>query len=78
MNVLTDGVTENAMTFYESLNSIVQAIGSALTTAFQSVASIFYNNGQITFVGYLALGTLSISLLGLGIRTLLKLIKQKA
>ena len=72
-----EGVTENAMTFFESLNAIVQAIGTALTTAFQSVASIFYN-GQITFVGYLALGTLAISLLGLGIRTLLKLIKQKA
>lgn len=65
------------MNFFQNLNEIVQAIGSALTTAFQSVASIFYN-GEITFVGYLALGTLAISLLGLGIRTLLKLIKQKA
>ena len=70
--------TTTAMNFFQSLNEIVQSIGSALTTAFQSVASIFYNNGQITFVGYLALGTLAISLLGLGIRTLLKLIKQKA
>lgn len=70
--------TTTAMNFFQSLNEIVQSIGSALTTAFQSVASIFYNDGAITFVGYLALGTLAISLLGLGIRTLLKLIKQKA
>lgn len=66
------------MNFFQSLNEIVQAIGTALTTAFQSVASIFYNGESITFVGYLALATLAISLLGLGIRTLLKLIKQKA
>lgn len=66
------------MNFFENLNSIVQAIGQALASAFQSVASIFYNGESITFVGYLALGTLAISLLGLGIRTLLKLIKQKA
>lgn len=69
---------ETGMKFFQHLNEIVQAIGSALTTAFQNVGNIFYNNGTITFVGYLALGTLGISLLGLGIRTLLKLIKQKA
>lgn len=66
------------MNFFENLNSIVQAIGQALTTAFQTVAGIFYDGASITFVGYLALGTLAISLLGLGIKTLLKLIKQKA
>lgn len=70
--------TETGMNIFQSLNEIVQAIGSALTTAFESVAKIFYTNGQITFVGYLALATLAISMLGLGIRTLLKLIKQKA
>lgn len=66
------------MDFFQNLNSIVQAIGQGLTTAFQYVSSIFYNGETITFVGYLGLATLAISLLGLGIRTLLKLIKQKA
>lgn len=66
------------MNFFGNLNSIVQAVGEALGTAFESVAKIFYNGETITFVGYLALATLAISLLGLGIRTLLKLIKQKA
>lgn len=68
------------MNFFESLKSIVTAIGDALGGAFESVAGIFYKTGEqggITFIGYLALAGLAVSLLGLGIRTILKLVNKK-
>lgn len=68
------------MNFFESLKSIVVAIGDALSSAFEAVAGIFYKTGDaggITFIGYLALAGIAVSLLGLGIRTILKLVNKK-
>lgn len=69
------------MNFFESLKSIVVAIGDALGSAFETVAGIFYKTGAegggITFIGYLALAGIAVSLLGLGIRTILKLVNKK-
>lgn len=68
------------MNFFESLTSIVTAIGGALASAFESVATIFYKTGEqggITFIGYLSLAAIAVSLLGLGIRTILKLVNKK-
>ena len=68
------------MNFFESLKSIVVAIGDALGSAFEAAAGIFYKAGEqggITLFGYLALAALAISLLGLGIRTILKLVNKK-
>lgn len=68
------------MNFFESLKSIVVAIGDALGSAFEAVAGIFYKTGDaggITFIGYLALAGIAVSLLGLGIRTILKLVNKK-
>lgn len=68
------------MNFFESLGSIVTAIGGAVVNAFEQVSSIFYKTGAdggIQFLGYVALGGLAISALGLGIRTILKLVNRK-
>ena len=68
------------MNFFQSLTEIVTAIGNALGAAFEAAAGIFYKTGEqggITLFGYLALAALAISLLGLGIRTILKLVNKK-
>lgn len=68
------------MNFFQSLTEIVKAIGNALSGAFESVSTIFYKTGEqggITFIGYLALAGIAISLLGLGVRTILKLVNKK-
>lgn len=68
------------MNFFQSLTEIVTAIGNALAGAFESVSRIFYKTGEqggITFIGYLALAGIAISLLGLGVRTILKLVNKK-
>lgn len=68
------------MNFFESLGSIVTAIGGAVVDAFNLVSGIFYKagaDGGIQFMGYIALGGLAISALGLGIRTILKLVNRK-
>ena len=68
------------MNFFQSLTEIVTAIGNALSGAFESVSAIFYKTGEqggITFIGYLALAGIAVSLLGLGIRTILKLVNKK-
>ena len=68
------------MQFFESLESIVTAIGGAVVSAFSQVSTLFYKTGEgggIQFLGYIALGGLAISAVGLGIRTILKLINRK-
>lgn len=68
------------MNFFESLGGIVTAIGGAVVDAFNLVSGIFYKAGEgggIQFMGYVALGGLAISAVGLGIRTILKLINRK-
>ncbi len=69
------------MNFFESLASIVTAIAGAVVKAFELVSSIFYKTGAegggIQFMGYIALGGLAISAIGLGIRTILKLVNRK-
>ena len=68
------------MQFFESLESIVTAIGGAVVNAFNQVSTLFYKTGEgggIQFLGYIALGGLAISAVGLGIRTILKLVNRK-
>lgn len=68
------------MNFFESLESIVAAIGGAVVNSFNLVSGIFYKAGEgggIQFMGYIALGGLAISVIGLGIRTILKLVNRK-
>lgn len=68
------------MNFFESLESIVTAIGGSVVNAFNLVSGIFYKTGDgggIQFMGYIALGGLAISAIGLGIRTILKLVNRK-
>ena len=68
------------MNFFENLGDIVTAIGGAVVNAFNLVSGIFYKTGDgggIQFLGYVALGGLAISAVGLGIRTILKLINRK-
>ena len=68
------------MQFFESLESIVTAIAGAVVNAFNLVSGIFYKTGDgggIQFMGYIALGGLAISAIGLGIRTILKLVNRK-
>ena len=66
--------------FFDNLGNIVTAIASAVVNAFELVSGIFYKTGEgggIQFMGYIALGGLAISAVGLGIRTILKLINRK-
>ena len=66
--------------FFDNLGTIVTAIASAVVKSFELVSSIFYKTGEgggIQFMGYIALGGLAISAVGLGIRTILKLINRK-
>lgn len=68
------------MNFFDNLGNVVTAIGSAVVNAFELVSGIFYKAGEgggIQFMGYVALGGLAISAVGLGIRTILKLINRK-
>ena len=68
------------MNFFDSLQTIVTSIASAVVNAFNLVSGIFYKTGEgggIQFLGYIALGGLAISAVGLGIRTILKLINRK-
>ena len=68
------------MNFFQSLSEIVTAIAGAVVNAFSLVSGIFYKAGEgggIQFMGYIALGGLAISAVGLGIRTILKLVNRK-
>ena len=68
------------MNFFDNLGNIVTAIANAVVNAFNLVSGIFYKTGEgggIQFLGYIALGGLAISAVGLGIRTILKLINRK-
>lgn len=70
------------MDFFGSLEGIVTSIAGAVVNAFSLVSSIFYKAGTgegagIQFMGYVALGGLAISAIGLGIRTILKLVNRK-
>ena len=68
------------MNFFDSLGGIVTAVAGAVVDAFNLVSGIFYKAGEgggIQFMGYIALGGLAISAVGLGIRTILKLINRK-
>ena len=70
----------NMMNFFDNLGNIVTAIANAVVNAFNLVSGIFYKTGEgggIQFLGYIALGGLAISAVGLGIRTILKLINRK-
>lgn len=65
---------------FDNLANIVTAIANAVVKAFELVSGIFYKTGEgggIQFLGYIALGGLAISAVGLGIRTILKLINRK-
>ena len=73
-------VTMQVMNFFDNLGNIVTAIANAVVNAFNLVSGIFYKTGEgggIQFLGYIALGGLAISAVGLGIRTILKLINRK-
>lgn len=68
------------MNFFQSLSEIVTNIADAVVNAFSLVSGIFYKTGEgggIQFMGYIALGGLAISAIGLGIRTILKLVNRK-
>lgn len=68
------------MNLFDNLANIVTAIANAVVKAFELVSGIFYKTGEgggIQFLGYIALGGLAISVVGLGIRTILKLINRK-
>ena len=68
------------MDFFGSLEGIVTSIAGAVVNAFTLVSGIFYKAGEgggIQFMGYVALGGLAISAIGLGIRTILKLVNRK-
>ena len=68
------------MNFFQSLSEIVTNIADAVVNAFSLVSTIFYKAGEgggIQFMGYIALGGLAISAIGLGIRTILKLVNRK-
>ena len=68
------------MNFFDNLGNIVTAIANAVVNAFNLVSGIFYKTGEgggIQFLGYIDLNALAISAVGLGIRTILKLINRK-
>lgn len=72
------------MQFFSELGTIAQNIATAVVNAVSTIADLFVVKDATTnaitgpsFVGYLALGAVAFTLVGLGLRTILKLVKMK-
>jgi len=62
---------------FETLSEIITEVVTLMTSLFEGVADIFYAEGELTFVGTLALVGLGISLFWLGFKFIRSWVKTK-
>lgn len=71
------------MNIWSSLSEIATAVADTIVTVFNKVSSIFWTPavgetaGQITFVGYLAIAGLAITIITFAIRWIMRLINRR-
>lgn len=69
------------MDIFSNLGTIVQSVGEAFVNAATTITEIFYKTGEsggITFIGYLALAGLGVSIVNWGTGLVMNFMKVRA
>lgn len=67
------------MDIFSNLGTIVQSVGEAFVNAATTITQIFYSTeGGITFIGYLALAGLGVSIVNWGTGLVMNFMKVRA
>lgn len=69
------------MDIFTNLGTIVSSVGEAFVSAATTITEIFYKAGEgggITFIGYLALAGLGVSIVNWGVSIVMNFMKVRA